>query len=101
MLGKRSERKVLNNTILRDRGDRLVLAYHGNEIAGWTPDGMAQFTTSWWPTPSTHDRLNAMVPTGAGFFTRDHVGYVTDGERTLPSNDAMLTILPSGEVYAA
>ena len=101
MLGERSERKVLNNTILRDLGDRLVLAYQGNEIAGWTSDGMTQFTTTGWATTTTHDRLNAMIPAGARFFTRDHVGYVSDGERTLPSNDAILTVLPSGEVHAA
>lgn len=101
MLGKRSERKILNNTILRDLGDRLVIAYHGNEIAGWTPDGMAQFTTTGWATATTHDRLNAMIPAGSRFFTKDHVGYVTDGKRTLTSSGAMLTVLPTGEAHAA
>ena len=101
MLGKRSERKILNNTILRDLGDRLVLTYHGNEIAGWTPDGMAQFTTTGWATTTTHDRLNAMIPAGARFFTMDYVGYVSDGERTLASDGAMLTVLPTGEAHAA
>lgn len=106
MLKGRESRTILNNTrLVLGRGvggapARITLTYHGNMIAGWTEDGTAQYTTAGWSTVTTHERLNAMVPARAGFFTKAHVGYVTDGERTLPSRGAILTVLPDGTMYA-
>lgn len=105
MLNGRGFRTVANNTRLvavpaGQRPVRITLEYHGNVIAGWTEDGTAQFQTAGWGTPSTRDRLNAMIPARARFFQKDHGNYVTDGERTIPSHDAILTVLPDGTMDA-
>lgn len=106
MLNGRDSRTVLNNTrLILGRGvggapTRVTLTYHGNVIAGWTEDGTAQFTTAGWGTATTRERLNAMIPHQAAFFQKDHVNYVTDGVRTIPSGGAILTVLPDGTMHA-
>ena len=89
MLGRRSRRKVLNNTDLmqsaRD-GGCIVVLYHGNVIAQFFEDGSTVLTNCGYGTVSTRERLNGMAPAGVGFVQRDYAQKVLVNQQDDPKD---------------
>ena len=73
MLGKRAQKRLLNNTYAVRGGDGRVNIIHHNSIIGaFDPDGSVMLTNAGYGSVSTRERLNAMVPAGVGFVQRDY-----------------------------
>jgi hypothetical protein len=52
---ERKARKIKN-----DRSDGTILAYHGNTIAEWLPNGDLEWTMAGWSSATTRLRLNQL-----------------------------------------
>lgn len=77
MLGKREQKRLLNNTYAVRGGDGRVNIIHHNSIIGaFDPDGSVMLTNAGYGSVSTRERLNSMAPAGVGFVQRDYAQQV-------------------------
>lgn len=65
MLGKRTQRKLGNNTYIRREGLRIVVRLHATDIVTIGKDRIV-LTSGGYRTHTTKDRLNAVLPVGYG-----------------------------------
>lgn len=101
MLGKRAQKRLLNNTYAVRGGDGRVNIIHHNSIIGaFDPDGSVMLTNAGYGSVSTRERLNSMAPAGVGFVQRNHAQMIAQrgrGEEHLTPGGTVL-IAPDGTV---
>ena len=77
MLGKREQKRLLNNTYaVRGGGGRVDIIHHNSIIGSFDPDGSVMLTNAGYGSVSTRERLNAMAPAHVSFVQRDHAQQV-------------------------
>lgn len=77
MLGKRGQKRLLNNTYaVRGGGGRVNIIHHNSIIGSFDPDGSVMLTNAGYGSVSTRERLNAMAPAHVSFVQRDYAQQV-------------------------
>jgi hypothetical protein len=62
-LGKRSRRKLANNTYLERRSEgQIAVKLHATDILIFHPDGSTEYQSGGWRTPTTKNRMNEFGP---------------------------------------
>lgn len=78
LLGKRTSRKIGNNTYLErryfDSHEPIAVRLHNTDIVIFHDNGVAALYSGGWQTVTTKDRLNKVLrPLGVGIVQRNHV----------------------------
>lgn len=66
-LGNREARTIGNNTTAERDGADIVVRLHGHSIAVLAADGHVRFSLAGYPTVTTRERVNQLLPTGRVF----------------------------------
>jgi hypothetical protein len=78
LLGTRRTRKIGNNTVAeRITDNTLVVTLHGHPIVELTESGVVSFTLAGYPTVTTRDRINSLLPAGFRLYQRDWEQYLS------------------------
>lgn len=95
MLKNRSSRvlSMPNTTLTHNATPRgvgaMIVRHHGTAIAAFYEDGVVEINSQGHFSASTKERLNAMVPDGFGFCTRDYVGKIITPGNVLHDGDGL------------
>ena len=96
ILGKKDEKKIGNNTVLRRTMDgKIAIKYHYTDIVTVSKLDNITLDTGGWETSTTLGRLNQLVP--VSIFKRKGKVYVKAKNGTFDYHDGMV-ITPNGDV---
>ena len=99
MLGKREQKRLLNNTYaIRGGNGRVNIVHHNSIIGAFDPDGSVMLTNAGYGSVSTRERLSAMTPPGVHFVQRQHVQRVQVDAQGIDEATGTLWIAPDGTV---